>query len=100
VSKTVPVGGYLVTAYTNVQVADQGGGATTIRCTVGTDETGHNITRYVHDNNESTTPWTYSVFIGTTPGHSTISLDCNNTLTDSGTYYDPQLEILSVASVQ
>jgi hypothetical protein len=103
VSKAVPVGLYLVTAYTNVQVSNLGGsGKHAINCNVGTDEAGHNITRFVKDNvEETTTPWHYSVFIGTTAGHSTITLKCSaGAVSDDGTFFDPQLEILSVSSIQ
>lgn len=105
VSKTVPVGLYHVTAYVTTDISDLNG-HDDVRpplCTVGTDEAGHNITRLIRGNNTDIgpIPWSYTVFIEVTPGHQTIMLTCRvQGLGIEGTFFDPQINALSVSSIQ
>lgn len=104
-SKGVPVGLYQVTAYLTTDITDLAGhdDALPPLCVVGTDEPGHSITRMVRGNNTSIgpIPWSYTVFIETTPGHQTISLICRvGGFGIEGTFFDPQINALSISAAQ
>jgi hypothetical protein len=46
-------------------------------------------------------PWSYTVFIETTSGHQTISLVCRvGGLGIRGTFFDPQINALSISAAQ
>jgi hypothetical protein len=105
-SVTVPPGWYQVTAYVTTDISDLGGhdagDVTAPLCTVGTNEAGHNITRLVRGNNTDIgpIPWSYTVAIQVNPGHETIAVKCVvGGCGLRGTWFDPQVEALSVSAV-
>jgi hypothetical protein len=104
-SKDVPAGFYQVTGYVTTDITDLDGhdDAGPPLCNIGTDQSGHNITRMIRSNltNLGPIPWSYTVFIEVTPGFEQIRLKCRvQGFGIKGTWFDPQINALTVTSVQ